>query len=147
MVNEKITLIENLLDELNISNYDVYYRTSFFYINFDYDGIHHYIKVERNMNLQDLWLAIFQEAMTKERFIFFNRKKIKVKIANEKDLEFINLHYVKSHSAIAYGYASRLNNNYLKEYHGIYGDGYIIIHPSYNGSKFLFIEYYLEEVH
>ena len=61
--------------------------------------------------------------------------------------------YTEHHTAYARGYVSRKDKRTAaekfaagcrEEYHGIYGDGYIVRTPAYNTTNYHFVTYFIE---
>lgn len=59
--------------------------------------------------------------------------------SNEKLDTSLKLH----HQAVAKGYVSRKCLTYIGNYAGKYGEGIILVHPRFDSSRFVNIEYYV----
>ena len=49
------------------------------------------------------------------------------------------------HTASRRGYCSRKIAGYVEEYHGRFGDGYIIVTPRWDTTQYVDIAYYINE--
>ena len=73
---------------------------------------------------------------------------MEIKCINPDDLDreiqkIENLGYKEHHTAMTGGYISRRLAGVIKEYHGQYGHGYTVHEPSFQGTKFHRVTYFV----
>ena len=73
--------------------------------------------------------------------ILLNGKNRVIRIM--KNMEKLDKSLVLHHKAKAKGYVSRKHMDYISPYKGKFGEGVLIIHPRFDTSRFVDIEYYI----
>lgn len=48
------------------------------------------------------------------------------------------------HQALAGGYVSRRVECIIEDYHGRFGDGYIVSYPNYKSTRYKIVQYYIK---
>ena len=57
-----------------------------------------------------------------------------------------NPEYVEHHTASRRGYESRKGNGRVEGYKGRFGEGYILVRPRYDTTRYVYVTYYIKEV-
>ena len=66
-----------------------------------------------------------------------------MKMSNDKRVAYIRKNFEHHHTAWKRGYVSRKCDGIAQEYHGRYGDGWVILTPSWKSTEYCHVEYYI----